>query len=75
MHTFSFVCSSAKCSAIVMAVIVLLPIPPGAINVMLRIRMQSGRDLGKHLKTKASQKPNISIAQSQLDHPHSILQI
>jgi hypothetical protein len=47
---------------------------------MLRIRMQSGRDLGKHQKTKASwilneELPNISITQSQLDHPHSIMQM
>jgi hypothetical protein len=47
-------CLSAKCSAIVMVVIVLLPVAHGAIIVMLRIRMQSGRDLGKHQKTKAS---------------------
>ena len=61
-------------------IVVLLPMPYGAIIVMLWIRMQSGRDLGKHKKTKASQilneeLPNISIAQSQLDHPHSILQM
>ena len=42
--------------------------------------MQSGRDLGKHPKTKASQilneeYPNISIAHSQQDHPPNILQM
>jgi hypothetical protein len=29
--------------------------PYGAIIVMVQIRMKSGRDLGKHPKTKASQ--------------------
>ena len=81
MDTFSFMCLSLKCSAIVMFVIViLLPVPYGTIIFMLRIRMQSGRDLGKHPKTKASQilneeYPNISIAHSQQDHPPNILQM
>jgi hypothetical protein len=39
-----------------MAMIVLLPMPHGAISVMLWIRMQSGRDLGKHLKNKSQPK-------------------
>ena len=63
-----------------LSVIVLLPVPYGTIIFMLRIRMQSGRDLGKHPKTKASQilneeYPNISIAHSQQDHPPNILQM
>jgi hypothetical protein len=46
---------SLKCNATIMVVIVLLSMPYGAVIVMLRIRMQSGRDLGKHKKTKARQ--------------------
>jgi hypothetical protein len=54
MDTFSFMHLSLKCSVIVIYVIVvLLPMSYEAIIVMLRIRMQSGRDLGKHPKTKA----------------------
>jgi hypothetical protein len=53
MHTFSFMYLSLKCNATIMVVIVLLSMPYGAVIVMLRIRMQSGRDLGKHKETKA----------------------
>ena len=74
MDTFSFMCLSLECSAIIMYVIVLLPVSYGTILAMLRIRMQSESDLGKHPKTKASrilneEWTNISIAQSQHDHP------
>jgi hypothetical protein len=45
-----------------MVVIVLLPMPYGAIIVMLWIRMQSGRDLCKHpKKIKARQILNEEI--------------
>ena len=54
METFSFKCFSLKCVSIIMSmIIILLLVPYGAIIVMLRIRMQNGRDIGKHPKNKS----------------------
>lgn len=69
-----------------MSVIPLLPVPSGAkaphilIIVMLLIRMQSGRTLGNHPRTKTNRRLNkelfrTPITQVQQDHPHSLLQV
>jgi hypothetical protein len=52
-------------------IVILLPVPYGAIIVMQRIRMQSGRDLGKHPKSKARQILNKKISQ-HFSHPITI---